>query len=144
MPEACVISDKMSGSVGHHNSHIIGYVQVIDRYRRVEKGKDEDGEPIYEDVPVYRDDPVYCAGHDVTGEQAAGQSKFMIQGKAAATVGDTGTSTCPCCGKGYTNTKGSSKVFINGRAAVRLGDEVDIHGEGTGTMTSGNAKVNFA
>lgn len=118
MPQACTVTDKITGNVKHHSSHIVGYTS--------------------------EGSPIYCGGHGVTGAQVKGQGKVLIQGKAAATVGDKGTTTCPCCGQGYTNQSGSSKVFINGRPAVRLGDNVNIHGQGTGQMVSGKSKVIFA
>lgn len=119
MQAAVTIADRMIGSVRHHSGHIIGWTG---------------GE---------NPSPIYCSGHSVSGSQVTGQSKVMIQGKPAATVGDSGNSNCACDGAGYTNIQGSPKVFINGRAAVRLGDKVNIHGQGTGTMVSGHAKVNF-
>jgi uncharacterized Zn-binding protein involved in type VI secretion len=131
MPQAARVTDRMAGSVGHHNRHITGY-------RQVEDGEDEDGNT------KYRQEPIYCSGHSVTGKQTKGHSKVMIQGQAAATVGDSGTSTCPCDGAGYTNVSGSSKVIIQGKPAVRLGDKVNIHGQGTGSMTSGSSKVIFS
>jgi uncharacterized Zn-binding protein involved in type VI secretion len=120
MPKACRVGDSMQGSVGHHAGHIIGWTG---------------GE---------HPQPIYCSGHSVTGKQTTGQSKVLIQGKPVATVGNTGTSTYPCDGQGYTNSSGSSKVFIQGRPAVRIGDKVNIHGQGTGTMTTGSDKVFFA
>lgn len=128
MPKACTVSHSMSGNVKHHAGHIIGY-----REECTGSGEDE----------VCVQVPIYCTGHSVSGKQTKGQSKVMIQGKPAAVVGDSGSSTCPCDGKGYTNVQGSSKVFINGKPAVRLGDKVNIHGQGSGNMTSGSSKVYF-
>lgn len=125
MAQACTVLHKMTGKVGHHGNHITGYRTETD---------DEGNETKI---------PIYCSGHSVSGTQTKGQSKVMIQGKPAAVVGDSGTSTCPCDGQGYTNVQGSSKVFINGKPAVRLGDKVNIHGQGAGSMMSGSSKVNF-
>jgi uncharacterized Zn-binding protein involved in type VI secretion len=86
--------------------------------------------------------PNCCSGHSgVSGRQTTGSSKVFFQGQKAARVGDSGTTSCPCCGGPYRNTKGSKKVFIQGRAAARVGDEVDYHGQGKGTLISGASKV---
>lgn len=118
MPEACTITDNMSGSVGHHAGHVIGYTS--------------EGAPIY------------CSGHGVGGTQATGSNKVVIQGQRAARLYDTGTTNCPCDGADYTNVSASNKVIIEGLGAVRLGDSVDIHGAGSGNMITGKAKVIMA
>jgi uncharacterized Zn-binding protein involved in type VI secretion len=105
----------MQGSVGHHSGHALGY--------------DEE------------DNPIYCTGHAVSGQQIVGQSKVRIEGSAIAVVGGFGSSDCACDGQGYVNQGGSSKVRISGVPIIRVGDLVDIHGQGSGTMITGSSKV---
>lgn len=126
MSNATRITDDMTGNVQHHAGHIIGY-------RTVCKGSGEN--------EVCWQEPIYCSGHSVRGDQATGARKTFVDGPAAARVGDTGTTNCPCDGRDYTNVSGSSKVFIEGNAAVRLGDSVDIHGQGKGKIITGSNKV---
>lgn len=81
-----------------------------------------------------------CSGHSVSGSQQSGNQKFKVSGRAVATVGDNGNTSCPCCGQGFMNTEGSSKFFVSGKAVVRSGDSVNIHGAGSGTLGSGISK----
>lgn len=118
MPEIATIANTMTGHVAHHAGHVIGYTS---------KG-----------------DPIYCSGHTVTGVQTTGSSKVIVQGFEAARLTDHGTTTCPCCGQGYTNATASSKVIIEGLGAVRVGDGCDIHGVGSGNMVTGRSKVIIA
>lgn len=112
------VGDSMQGTVGHHAGHVLYYEQT-------------DSGPV----------PVYCSGHAVSGQQTTGQQKVRVNGKAVAVVGEQGTTNCPCDGQGYRNTTGSSKVRVNGKPLVRLQDQVDIHGQGIGQMTTGSPKV---
>lgn len=66
---------------------------------------------------------------------------MFFGGKAAARLGDNGWTNCLCCGSGYTNVEGSSKVYVGGKPVVRVGDSLDIHGQGTGQMTTGSTRV---
>lgn len=115
--KAIRVGDSMRGNVGSHNQHIIGWTQ----------GK----------VPS----PIYCSGHAVSGLQTTGAQKTYIEGKRAARQGDTGTSDCPCDGRGYTISEGSKKVFIEGKPAARNIDATNIHGAGTGTFRTSSQKV---
>lgn len=117
MAGGVAISDSMAGNVGSHAGHIVGWTG---------------GE---------NPSPIYCSGHSVNGTQQTGSSKVIMQGRPAARKGDTGSSSCPCDGQGYTIDGGSSKVFIEGRPAARIGDSVNIHGQGSGRMTTGSSKV---
>jgi len=63
---------------------------------------------------------------------------MFINGKSAARLSDTGYTTCPCCGAGYTNVQASTSLFVNGRGIVRVGDGVNIHLQGAGNMVSGS------
>lgn len=114
---AARVSDRVTGHVGHHAGHIIGWTG---------------GE---------HPQPIYCSGHSVAGKQVTGAQKTYVDGLRAARVGDTGTTDCACDGQGYNNSSGSQKVFIEGRAAVRTGDTVNIHGHGEGKVTTGSTKV---
>ena len=126
MPQAARVTDAITGSVVHHAGHIIGYRTVCSG-----SGDDE----------VCWQEPIYCSGHSVTGRQVTGASKVFVDGPRAARVQDSGTTTCPCDGQGYTNVSGSSKVFIENKAAVRIGDTVNIHGQGQGVLVTGSGKV---
>lgn len=108
----------MSGSVGHHANHIIGWTG---------------GE---------NPSPIYCSGHSVSGQQSSGVSKFKVGGQPVATIGKSGSSNCACDGQGYTNTGGQSKFKVGGQPVSRVGDGVNLHGHGTGKMTSGFNKFN--
>lgn len=103
----------MSGKVEHHANHIIGY------------------------TGGQNPQPIYCSGHSVTGAQSSGVSKFKVGGKPAAVETNKGTTDCACDGQGYTVDSGSSKFKVGGKPIARVGDSVDIHGHGTGKMTSG-------
>lgn len=111
------MGDRIAGRVNSHNRHIVGWT---------------DG-----DDPS----PIFCSGHSVTGQQTVAASKTYIEGKLAVRKGDTGTTNCPCDGRGYTVTGGSSKVFIEGIPAARNTDRVDIHGAGSGNFTTSSQKV---
>jgi uncharacterized Zn-binding protein involved in type VI secretion len=82
-----------------------------------------------------------CNGHDVVGVETTGVPNVRINGRPAIVVTDGGTTNCACDGQGFTNVQGSSRVRITGRSAVRIGDRVDIHGQGTGTVVTGSANV---
>lgn len=107
----------MNGSVRHHAGHIIGWTG---------------GE---------NPQPIYCSGHSVSGSQNEGSNKVIINGRRAARKGDSGGSNCACDGQGYTISGGSGKVMIEGRPAARRGDATNIHGHGSGSMTSGSNNV---
>lgn len=111
------VGDTVQGKVSSHNRHIIGWTN--------------------DETPS----PIYCSGHSVTGRQTTGASKTYIEGKKAARLGDSGTTNCPCDGRGYTVESGSGKVFIEGKAAARTKDRVDIHGAGKGSFNSSSRKV---
>lgn len=115
--KAVRVGDTMQGRVGSHNGHIIGWTN--------------------EETPS----PIYCNGHSVTGRQTIGAQKTYIEGMKAARMGDTGTTNCPCDGRGYTISNGSSKVFIEGKAAARNIDNLNIHGTGNGSFSSSSRKV---
>jgi uncharacterized Zn-binding protein involved in type VI secretion len=122
LAQIATVGSLISGNVDHHNNHIL-YYNTID-----------DGEGLS------HQEPVYCTGHSITGNQVSGLSKFLVGGKAIAVIGKTGSSNCACDGQGFTNTEGSSKFLMNGLPVCRLGDAVNIHGHGTGHITTGIAK----
>ena len=111
------ISDRMSGNVSSHNSHVVGWTS---------------GE-----VPQ----PIYCTGHGVNGQQTTGSNKTLIEGKLAARKDDNGSTNCPCDGQGYNIASGSSKVFIEGKQAARTNDKINIHNHGSGSFITSSAKV---
>ena len=115
--KAVRIGDAMQGGVSSHNRHIVGWTS--------------------EKIPS----PIYCSGHSVAGRQTTGAQKTYIEGMKAARLGDTGTTNCPCDGRGYTVESGSSKVFIEGKPAARNIDRLDIHGAGNGSFVSSSQKV---
>ena len=115
--KAVRIGDTIAGRVNSHNQHNVGWTEG--------------------DKPS----PIFCNGHSVTGQQTVAASKTYIEGRLAVRQGDTGTTNCPCDGRGYTVTGGSSKVFIEGKPAARNIDSVDIHGAGTGKFTTSSQKV---
>jgi uncharacterized Zn-binding protein involved in type VI secretion len=122
LAQIATVGSLISGSVDHHNNHIL-YYNTID---------DGDGQSHQE--------PVYCTGHSITGNQVSGVSKFLVNGQPIAVVGKTGISNCACDGQGFTNSQGSSKFFMGGLAVCRLGDAVDIHSHGIGHITTGIPK----
>lgn len=114
MPAIARVGDAITGHVGHHAGHVIEWTD---------------------------DGPIYCSGHEVSGVETTGVPSVRVNGIPVIVVNDTGTTNCPCDGKGFTNIVGSSSVRINNRAVVRVGDRVDIHGQGVGTVTSGEETV---
>lgn len=115
--KAVRVGDTMQGRVSSHNRHIVGWTN--------------------EKTPS----PIYCNGHSVAGRQTTGANKTYIEGKKAARLGDTGTTNCPCDGRGYTVSSGSRKVFIEGKAAARMTDNLNIHSTGNGSFNSSSRKV---
>lgn len=114
MPAIARVGDTIKGHVGHHAGHAIRWTSY---------------------------GPIYCSGHDVSGVETAGVPSVRVNGIPVIVVNDTGTTNCPCDGRGFTNIAGSSTVRINGRAVVRVGDRVDIHSQGSGVVVSGEKTV---
>lgn len=82
-------------------------------------------------------------GHVVHGVQTTGSPSMFINGLATARHYDTGNTDCPDCDGPYTNanafnTERSKALFVNGKGIVRVGDTVNIHDQGYGSMITGS------
>ncbi len=80
-----------------------------------------------------------CCPHPVIGAIVSGASKTVVEGSAAARIGDMVAHSCPHCGVGSI-VSGSSIVIVEGSGVARLGDAV-VYPGGAGTIISGSAIV---